>query len=120
MASPRKRGPAEPKEINTRKNFDKRTIRKMYSAPFESAISKEMGRRSEEGGDRAVLQYSSQDVQVFCRKRPFSRAELEMKEFDVLRVGPGACCFADLGCRATACIAALRTTVSGPRPPNLP
>lgn len=47
------------KELSTRKNFDKRTIRKMYSAPFESAISKESGRRSEEGSE-AVLQYSAQ------------------------------------------------------------
>lgn len=63
MASPRKTGQAPEKEISTRKNFDKRTIRKMYSQPFESAINKESGRRSE-GGDQAVLQYSAQDVQV--------------------------------------------------------
>lgn len=64
MASPRKQcGQAATKEISTRKNFDKRTIRKMYSAPFKSAITKESGRRSE-GGDQAVLQYSAQDVQV--------------------------------------------------------
>ncbi len=59
MASPQK----PPKEISTRKNFDKRTIRKMYSQPFEYAISKETGRRSEEGSE-AVLQYSAQ---VMCR-----------------------------------------------------
>jgi hypothetical protein len=65
MASPSKQsGQAGTKEVSTRKNFDKRTIRKMYSAPFESAITRESGRRSEGGGDQAVLQYSAQDVQV--------------------------------------------------------
>jgi hypothetical protein len=64
MASPSKEnGQAATKEISTRKNFDKRTIRKMYSAPFETAITRESGRRSE-GGDQAVLRYSAQDVQV--------------------------------------------------------
>lgn len=68
MASPRKQsGQAATKEISTRKNFDKRTIRKMYSAPFESAINRESGRRSE--GGEAVLQYSAQDVQVLALTR---------------------------------------------------
>ncbi len=31
----------------------------------------------------------AQDVQVYCRKRPFNEKELAAKEFDVLSVGPG-------------------------------
>ena len=80
MASPKKTH-----DLSTRKNFDKRTIRKMYAVPFESAIE----RRRLTGDGAAVLQYSEQDVQVYCRKRPLNEKERNGREFDVLSVGTG-------------------------------
>lgn len=82
MASPQKdTGP------DTRTNFDKRSIRKMYAVPFEHAI-RDITQQPISSQDEPVLAYSSQDVQVFCRKRPINSAELGRRIFDVLKVGP--------------------------------
>jgi hypothetical protein len=59
MASPKK-GDAGP---DTRTNFDKRSIRKMYAMPFEHAI-RDICCQPISIAEEPVLNYSSQDVQV--------------------------------------------------------
>eukprot|EP00208_Stichococcus_sp_RCC1054_P004971 CAMPEP_0206148316 /NCGR_PEP_ID=MMETSP1473-20131121/36278_1 /ASSEMBLY_ACC=CAM_ASM_001109 /TAXON_ID=1461547 /ORGANISM="Stichococcus sp, Strain RCC1054" /LENGTH=368 /DNA_ID=CAMNT_0053545611 /DNA_START=144 /DNA_END=1246 /DNA_ORIENTATION=- len=79
--------PTKDNDPSTRKNFDKRTIRKMHAKSFEHAISG-LHRQSQTNGDEPVLQYTAQDVQVYCRKRPINATEMERRAFDVLKVGP--------------------------------
>lgn len=57
--------PTKDNDPSTRKNFDKRTIRKMHAKSFEHAISG-LHRQSQTNGDEPVLQYTAQDVQVRC------------------------------------------------------
>lgn len=61
MASPQKdTGP------ETRTNFDKRSIRKMYGMPFEHAIC-DIRKQPVSSSEEPVLNYSSQDVQARTR-----------------------------------------------------
>lgn len=83
MASPKK-GDAGP---DTRTNFDKRSIRKMYAMPFEHAI-RDICCQPISIAEEPVLNYSSQDVQVYCRKRPINSGETGRRVFDILKVGP--------------------------------